>query len=191
MAKEIWEDIKNYEGFYQVSNIGRIESLEREVWNGKVYYLTQEKILIHRLTKAGYCRVQLYKNGLSKDRYIHELVATHFLVNIDNYKEVNHKNGIKSDNRVENLEWCNRTQNGLHSYYVLKNNAGCIPKRSVKSTNLKNNKTIIFETIMSAERWLRKIGYSKALHGNISAVCRGRNKYAYGHTWEYIDEVTV
>lgn len=86
--KEIWKDIKGYEGLYKISNKGRVLSLSKRIFNGKGYYLSKEKILSNRLTEY-YC-VMLYKNRKPKTHKIHRLLATHFIENPKNLKEINH-----------------------------------------------------------------------------------------------------
>ena len=93
--EEIWKDIQGYPN-YQVSNLGNVKSFHK----GK------EKILKPDKNEGGYLYVNLYKEGKQKRFRVHRLVATAFLDNPNNYPEVNHKNEIKTDNRVDNLEWC-------------------------------------------------------------------------------------
>ena len=92
MGKEIWKDIDDYEGFYQVSNLGRVRSLDNWIWNGTGFFLKPGKVLIPRKTKTGYLRVQLK----GKDFYIHRLVATTFIDNPLNFPQVNHKDENKA-----------------------------------------------------------------------------------------------
>ena len=102
--KEEWRDIKGYEGKYQVSNLGRVKSLN--------YRRTgKEEILTNTPNEKGYLYLFLYKKGKRKPYYIHRLVTDAFIVNPNNYEEVNHKDEDKTNNNVDNLEWCSRKYN--------------------------------------------------------------------------------
>lgn len=113
---EIWKDIEGYEGDYQASSEGRIKSLSRFYYEkGGIKQPIPEAILKQTLNKKGYMYITLRKDCLPKTFRVHRLVAAAFIQNIDAKPQVNHKNGIKSDNRVENLEWCNNSENQIHS----------------------------------------------------------------------------
>lgn len=110
---EIWKNIENYEG-YQVSNFGNIKSLSKKVKCKNGFRTTKEKILKLKKSKHGYLSVQLKNKG--KFFSIHRLVAFAFIDNPENKPQVNHINGIKHDNRIDNLEWCNQSENQIHAY---------------------------------------------------------------------------
>jgi hypothetical protein len=113
---EIWKDIEGYEGLYQVSNLGRVISLERKEKSGKLFRKRNQKILKLESDKRGYQRILLYKNNVTKKYLVHRLVCLSFLKNHENKKQINHINGVKYDNRLENLEWCNQSENQIHAY---------------------------------------------------------------------------
>jgi hypothetical protein len=111
---EIFKDIKGYEGSYQISNLGRVKSLSKKVKCKKGFRITKEKILKLKNTKKGYLSIQLKNKG--NFFLIHRLVANAFINNIFNKPQVNHINGIKSDNRLDNLEWATQSENQVHAY---------------------------------------------------------------------------
>ena len=109
---EEWRDIKGFEGFYQVSNEGRVKSLDRYVdnfWGTKQF--VRERILKGTTDKDGYLMVYLCKDGKSKNRKVHRLVAEAFIPNTENGTSIDHINTLKDDNRVENLRWCTPKEN--------------------------------------------------------------------------------
>lgn len=104
--EEIWKDIEGYDGTYQVSNLGRVKSINAHN-TGKEYTLTL-------MDKKGYYQVHINYKGKSKYLGVHRLVAKAFIPNQNNYHCVNHKNENKKDNRVENLEWCTHAYNNRY-----------------------------------------------------------------------------
>jgi hypothetical protein len=114
MSKEIWKDVNGYEGYYQVSNIGNVRSLDRPSTSpvNKIELGTQLKPSI----KRGYSCVVLQKDGERKHTSIHRIVAQAFICNRENKPQVNHINGVKSDNRAKNLEWATSSENIQHAY---------------------------------------------------------------------------
>ena len=170
--KELWKDILGYEGFYQISNLGEVKSMPKYCGNRP----TKEK-LCSQDCRRGYKSVGLCKNSVLRHKQVHRLVAEAFIPNPEKKPEVNHKNGIKTDNRVENLEWVSHQENLNHARNILgKKNAH--PARKV--IQIKNNTIItIFDSVLEAK--------NKTFINNISGCCRGTLKTAGGYKWKYIE----
>ena len=113
--KEIWRPIvtneEDYTGLYEVSNLGRVRSLDREVWNGKVWYTKEGRILKIFKDGNGYFNVALHKDNKRKYYGVHRLVAMAFIPNPEDKSQIDHINTIKDDNRVVNLRWVTPSEN--------------------------------------------------------------------------------
>jgi hypothetical protein len=121
--EEIWRDIKDYEGLYQVSNLGRVRSVPRILQNG----MRKKGMIINPHIRSNYVYIGLYDrvSKKNKSQIVHRIVAQTFITNPLNKEQVNHINGIKTDNRVENLEWVTQQENMRHAFKTgLINNSG-------------------------------------------------------------------
>jgi DNA-binding transcriptional regulator YiaG len=116
--QEIWKDIPEYEGIYQVSNLGNLKSYDRIVFFNKVKALRKGKILSLRQNKDGYLYTNISVDKKRKTIKPHRIVAKVFIQNIEKKTCVNHINGIKNDNRVENLEWVTHSENTKHAVKI-------------------------------------------------------------------------
>lgn len=184
--EEIWKDIEGYEGFYQISSLGRVKSLK----------FGKEKILKPCFAKnKGYAMITLCKNGENKGFNIHRLVAKAFIPNPDNLPQVNHKDEDKSNNVVwinddgsidydkSNLEWCDEKYN---CNYGTRNEKGAntrlnYPTISKPVLALKNGIIYMyFKSTMQAQRY----GFNNS---KISACCNGKGYTHMGYEWMYLD----
>lgn len=174
--EEIFKDIYGYEGLYQISNLGRVKSLN--------YNKTRkEKILKYRKHRYGYLMVVLFKDGKRKEILVHRLVAQSFLPNPDNLPQVNHKDENKTNNCVENLEFCDAKYN---SNYGTRNER--VAKSLTGVYNTKKSKPVMcIETGViypSTNEVQRQLGFSR---GNISQCCNGKKNTSYKYHWKYVD----
>lgn len=113
---EFWKDIEDYQGSYQVSNSGRVKSLDRYIKSGKGKRLKKGQILKGCVTNRGYVNQRLWKDNKLKNVLEHRLVAQAFIPNPDNLPEVNHIDGNKTNNHVDNLEWVTSSKNQKHAF---------------------------------------------------------------------------
>lgn len=170
---EIWKDIKEFEGHYQVSNLGNVKSL-----NYKKMGIS--KNLVPKKNNKGYLWVELRSNGKVKPMLIHRLVAMAFLPNPNNLEQVNHKDENPLNNCVENIEWCTREYNVRYS--IEKH-----PKKPHKHLKHVLQKTLNGEILKSypcTVEVARANGYNQ---WSIIQCCKGKRKQAYGYKWEFID----
>ena len=164
---EIWKNIDGFENLYQVSSLGRVKSLK----------YNKERILKPGNNGKGYLWVQLWREGKVTQCYIHRLVAQTFIENPDNLPQVNHINEDKTDNRVNNLEWCSIVYNlnyGTHNERI----ATALSK-PIYSVNKTTNEITYYQSISDAER------VANIAHQNICSCLKGKLKSAGGRYWYY------
>lgn len=171
---EEWKDIKDYEGLYQVSNWGRVKSLNyRKTGKSKLMKLMKNK--------KGYLTVVFHKNGEYKRYLVHRLVAEHFIPNPDNLPFINHKDEDKKNNKVGNLEWCNNEYNsnyGTRNYRISSTNTNGKLSKPVLQFTLSGY--LIKEWVSMAE--CTRNGFQQSA---VCRCCQGKRKSAYGFKWQY------
>ena len=171
--EEIWKDIIGYEGLYQVSNLGNVKSLDRI---DSIGHIRKGKILDSSLVRD-YYRVCLSKNGERIVHMIHRLVAEAFIPNPDNLNCVNHKDEDKTNNCVDNLEWCTNEYN--LKYGTARERAAKSRTKPVIQYDLYGN---VIKEWSSVSEVVRQTGYGQ---GNISNCCNNNLNTAYGYVWRF------
>lgn len=189
MIKEEWKDIKGYEGLYQVSNMGRVKSLDRYRKNGidenNICFIKGKILSPAKQKDSGYMFVSLSKNRKTKGFRVHRLVAEAFIPNPNKYKCVNHKDENKQNNKVDNLEWCTYKYNLNYGTKIdrykktMRLNYG----RQINQYDLQGNFIKKWNSVIEAEEYLNK----KRASVGICSCCKGRLKKSYGYRWEYAD----
>lgn len=187
--KEVWKDVgecKGYEdfaGLYEVSNMGRVRSLDRWVrCKGNKKRLAKGKVLTPRVGIQGYAYVILSGNQHRKTAKSHRLVALAFLPNPDNLPVVNHKDENKLNNKVSNLEWCTVAYN--MRYGTRTKRSAVSHKKPVIQYDKQGNLLNTFKGLIDAGKQFSSINAKD----NIRACCSGHTKTAYGYVWKYAEE---
>jgi hypothetical protein len=206
---EVWKNIDNFD-YYLISNLGRVKSLPRYV-NGKnnKKRLISERVLKQYLNKYGYWVVGLIdNNGNKKPHLVHRILATAFIENPDNKRTINHKNGVRSDNSLDNLEWATYSENIKHSFVVLgrkptmitgkdcwlyglkgknhpgygnSHNKGKVGSKNPNSKKIKcDTLDLCYESISLAAKDLNLSA------SEISNVCLGKKRQVFGLTFRYL-----
>lgn len=190
-VEEEWRDVVGYEGFYKISNFGRIKSIEKTVTRGVHDYRLKEIVLVLNKSSCGYLCVSLCKKGISASTRVNRIVANAFIPNTENKPQVNHENSIKIDNRDKNLTWMTARENVKHSFRT-----GTRKTYShwtgITGGQNPNSKSVVrltkegmfiekYESITKAE------AATCIDHRNISSVCVGKRKTAGGYMWKHAD----
>ena len=156
--EEIWKAVEGYEGIYEVSNLGRVRSLDRDIYQvgrwGKVMKVRQPGKVLALQTNGGYKRVALWRDGgKGKWHFVHRLVASAFIPNPDGKQYVNHKDENRANNVPSNLEWCTMAENNLYGGHVERTqSANIINRQRIEQVDASGNVVATFESITSAAR---------------------------------------
>lgn len=180
MEKEFWKDIKGYEGLYQVSSLGRVRSLDRELYQqGRVQRYKGALISPYKIN-SGYLSVRLSKNNKKKGHTVHRLVAEAFLPNPSAHPCINHKDENKQNNIVSNLEWCS------YSYNNKASSANAMkPEKYGHKISMYNKRGKFLKTFPSSHRASDEMGIARS---SIVDCCKKRCHSAGGYIWRYKHE---
>ena len=192
---EEWKQIKEYENLYEISNTGKIRSIDKIVNVSNQYGAKAKRVIKGRMLKqtfnGQYYVVGLYKNNQMKQHFIHRLEAQTFIENKNNFTCINHKNGNKLDNRIENLEWCTKSYNTIDAW---KNGLIKIPKGNKnkmygkfgKKANASKSVYQYDKNMNFIKKWNcqkdieRELGYKQSC---ISNCIIGNSKSSHGYIW--------
>ena len=192
MKNDEWTDIKGYENLYQISKEGEEKSL----------YFNKEKILKQHIMKNGYHQVSLYKDGIKTKFLVHRLVALNFLPNPNSLPQVNHIDGNKSNNSIENLEWISQIDNMKHAFennlvttITEKKKVACSEngKKAFQVFLQKHRKPVLqFDKNENfIQKWTYASEASQVLNIDTSSIlkcCQQQRKTAGGFKWQFEDK---
>lgn len=170
--KEIWKDVIGYEGLYQVSNLGKMRSLDRYINNNsRIQFIKGQNIKTSKGTR-GYVMVHISKNSRKKYASVHRLVAKAFIPNQENKPYINHINGVKTDCMADNLEWCTLKENQQHAIRT-----GLRKTKKVNQYDKDNRLIKTWDSIKNAREYIK---------GDIRKCCNEKAQTAGGYKWKYL-----
>lgn len=175
---EKWKDILGYEGLYKISNYGNVTSVARVISNGNGIRKSKDLLKTHVDNGHGYFRVCLSKKNTKKYVLVHILIANHFIENPNNLPIINHKDGNKKNNTIDNLEWCTWSHNNKHGY-----DTGLI--KSLKGENHKRAKLTNKDVLEIREHLkqgvLSNVKISKLYNISSNSISGIKTKATWGH----------
>jgi len=191
--RELWRDVAGYEGLYQVSNLGRVKSLARvRIHKNGLRYHIREKILTPTLDAYGYYVVGMVNHkGEHRAKTVHRLIATAFIPNPENKRCVDHINGIRSDNRIENLRWATHKENTQNMFRLGKQvnwaNRCLTDEERWNFTHSQcrpiiRNDGKVYESVIAASQ---ELGYKSS--SMVSRCVRGLEKSVRGYSFRYMN----
>lgn len=187
---EEWREIPGYEGAYEVSNLGRVRSVDRRIpsKNGSFAHRHGREITVYSLRK-GYFGVRLSNGHTAKNCSVHRLVANAFLPNPDNLPCVNHKDNDPSNNRVDNLEWCTYKYNNIYGNRIAKMSASRMENEEGKPVLQYTKDGTLIKRYANCYAVSREWGRNVTAHIHACASHKQNRKTAYGYIWRFEEDV--
>lgn len=192
--EEIWRDVPDFEGYYEISNLGKVRTKARKVvrffkYNYHTLPIKAKILKIH--IQRGYACVCMYKDGKMYNKQLHRLLAKAFIPNPNNYPIINHKDGNKLNNSLDNLEWCTYKHNCNEAYRLGLNYISEKHLKHIRELGLKSGKKVaqldlngnVVKIYNSSRQASLELGISQ---GNISLCCNGKRRTTNGFKWKYI-----
>lgn len=175
---EIWKDILDYEGKYQISNMGRVKSLSRSIktTNGN-YRTSRDKFLKLEEDKDGYLIFTVYKENIPKKLKVSRIVGLYFVPNPDNKPHINHKKGIKKDNRHHQLEWVTIEENNMHAQL----NSLVLKGENHPNSKLSNNRVLAIRRLFKNNKNINKNNLAKKLKVRYNVIYSITENLTYKH----------
>jgi alpha-N-acetylglucosamine transferase len=191
--KEIWKDIPDYEGLYQISNLGRVKSLDRITRNGNGNFTKKGRILKNIINNKGYYYVHLKKEGSNKKIYVHRLVAQAFIPNKNNKEEVNHIDCNPANNKVDNLEWVTHKENMGYMAKLGHSNKTGKWLEKIRCNNIMNGKKVLqidcnTKKIIKTFKTIQSVKEDGFLPSSVCHCCKGIRKKHKGYIWRYAND---
>lgn len=190
--EEIWKPIEGYEGYYEVSNLGKVRSVDRYITYNickKIAIRHQKEVVLQdKPSKLGYPIIHLSKDGKTKPFYVHRLVANAFVDNPNGFTYINHKDENKANNNAYNLEWCTQQYNSTYGTAIERK---CLKTRNKNgnpmAVNCYDKSLNLLCTYPSMNEAKRRLGIHTYI---ISSICSGKRKTpdSQGHYWKYANE---
>ena len=180
--EEVWKDVIGYEGLYQVSNLGRVKSLERVRWNGRTWCKLKGCILAQRKSNAGYLIVNLRKDNKHYGGSVHRLVAMAFIPNSEGKPEVDHIDTNPLNNCVANLRWVTRKENSNNPLTLQHHPRTNTNHKPVVQLTMDGKYIRAWDSARVVEKELGIFGT------NVCKVIRGLHGHAGGYKWMYLSD---
>lgn len=191
--QEIWKPVKEYENLYMISNLGKVKSLDRITKNGRGEFLKKGKILTNNINNMGYEYLYLKDGGRNRKVYVHRLVASAFIPNPNNKKEVNHIDCNPLNNKADNLEWVSHKENMAYMSKLGRSNKTGQWLEKIKKKNISRAKSVLqidsnTNEILNIYKTMQSVKNKGFDPCSVCMCCKGYRQTHKGYIWRYVDD---